>query len=113
AFERSTITIDIASTDRDARLSVTNEGEGIASESRDRIFERFYRLDQGRSRGQGGSGLGLAIVRSIVSLHQGRVEVKCDAGRTTFTLWLPLVQQTSEAATRTVGARAGTLPQGT
>lgn len=97
AFDRSTITIDIGSTDTDASLAVTNDGEGIPTENRDRIFERFYRLDAGRSRGQGGSGLGLAIVRSIVSLHQGRVEVGCVAGRTTFALWLPLVRQTSEA----------------
>jgi two-component system, OmpR family, heavy metal sensor histidine kinase CusS len=99
AFERSTIIIGIASTAQDASLSVTNEGEGIAPENRDRIFERFYRLDQGRSRDQGGSGLGLAIVRSIASLHQGRVEVACEAGRTSFTLWLPRLPQASEAGT--------------
>ncbi|MEO8653518.1 MAG: heavy metal sensor histidine kinase [Ramlibacter sp.] len=89
AFERSTITVEIAAGDRETRLSVTNEGEGIAPANLQRVFERFYRADPGRSRGEGGSGLGLAIVRSIATLHNGRVSVACESGRTTFTLSFP------------------------
>ena len=89
AFERSTITIEIAAGDRETRLCVTNEGEGIAPANLQRVFERFYRADPGRSRGEGGSGLGLAIVRSIATLHNGRVSAASEAGRTTFTLSFP------------------------
>ena len=70
---------------------MTNEGEGIAPEHIERIFERFYRADPGRARGEGGSGLGLAIVRSIATLHNGKVEVVSVNGRTTFTLSFPAV----------------------
>ena len=89
AFDRSTITIAMAVGGGETSLSVTNEGEGIAPANLQRIFERFYRADQGRSRGEGGSGLGLAIVRSIAKLHNGRVSVACESGRTTFTLSFP------------------------
>ena len=56
-----------------ARIEVEDTGIGIPSEDIDRIFERFYRVDKDRSRGNGGSGIGLAIVRHIVNLHGGEV----------------------------------------
>ncbi len=89
ATAQSTISIEIGSTAQDATLAVTNEGEGIAPEPLDRLFERFYRADQGRARREGGSGLGLAIVRSIATLHRGSVAVVSAQGRTTFTLSFP------------------------
>ena len=89
ASPHSTISIQISATEKGATLSVTNEGEGIPPEHLERIFERFYRVDPGRSRGEGGSGLGLAIVRSIANLHKGRVSAAIEAGRTIFTLSLP------------------------
>jgi two-component system heavy metal sensor histidine kinase CusS len=89
AFEPSTITIEISCDGTDTTLAVTNEGEGIAAANIERIFERFYRVDPGRSRGEGGSGLGLAIVRSIADTHHGGVSVQSASGRTTFTLTLP------------------------
>ena len=91
ATPHSTVSIQIASAEQWATLSVSNEGEGIAPEHIERIFERFYRVDRGRARGEGGSGLGLAIVRSIATLHGGKVEVTSDSGRTTFTLSFPTV----------------------
>lgn len=90
AFTGSTIGIDIAATDSHATLAVSNDGEGIAPAHLDRVFERFFRADPGRSREAGGSGLGLAIVRSIAAAHQGSASVRSAGGRTTFTLMFPL-----------------------
>ena len=72
------------------RLSVVDHGVGIPSRDLDRIFERFYRVDLGRSRETGGTGLGLSIVRHVASNHQGWVEVESREGEgSTFTLVLP------------------------
>ncbi|MDA8309170.1 MAG: ATP-binding protein [Actinomycetota bacterium] len=73
------------------RLSVADRGVGIPARDLDRIFERFYRVDHGRSRETGGTGLGLSIVRHVASNHQGWVEVESREGEgSTFTLVLPL-----------------------
>ncbi len=61
--------------------SVADDGPGIPAESRERIFERFYRVDRARSREQGGTGLGLAIVKHIVQSHGGKVWVKSEVGK--------------------------------
>ena len=74
----------------EVRLSVENQGPGIAAEHQSRLFERFYRVGSGRSRLEGGTGLGLAIVKSIMQLHGGRVEVNSETlGPTRFTLVFP------------------------
>ena len=71
-------------------VSVTDQGIGIAPADLDRIFERFYRADQARSRDTGGTGLGLAIVKHIAVNHGGRVDVVSTVGvGSTFTLRLP------------------------
>lgn len=62
------------------RMSVTDEGEGIAPEHIPRLTERFYRVDAGRSRTMGGTGLGLAIVKHIVERHRARLEISSDLG---------------------------------
>ena len=69
------------------RISVEDQGPGIAAEHLDRIFERFYRCDKARSRENGGTGLGLAIVKHIAQSHGGTVEVTSKPGQgSVFTL---------------------------
>jgi two-component system sensor histidine kinase SenX3 len=85
-----------ATSDEDARptvdIAVTDQGIGIADAERDRIWERFYRVDPARSRATGGTGLGLAIVRNIVTNHLGTVSVWSKVGSgSTFTVRLPRV----------------------
>lgn len=86
----SRVDVEVGSAGKVATLAVSNVGEGISPADQPRIFERFYRVDHGRARGQGGSGLGLAIVRSIATLHGGTIGVASAGGRTTFTLSLPV-----------------------
>ncbi len=72
-------------------VSVTDEGIGIPERDRERIFERFYRVDPARSRATGGTGLGLAIVKHVTAAHGGNVTVWSREGAgSTFTLRLPL-----------------------
>ncbi|SJZ65579.1 PAS/PAC sensor signal transduction histidine kinase [Trichlorobacter thiogenes] len=71
-------------------IEVSDTGIGIPPKDLKRIFERFYRVDEGRSREQGGTGLGLAIVKHIVQLHGGEIAVTSEAGKgSTFTVTLP------------------------
>ncbi|HLV88892.1 MAG TPA: heavy metal sensor histidine kinase [Candidatus Sulfotelmatobacter sp.] len=75
-----------------AVFSVADSGPGIAKEEQSRIFERFYRVDQARSRDQGGAGLGLAIAKWIVTQHHGTITVKSKPGDgATFRVELPLI----------------------
>jgi signal transduction histidine kinase len=57
-------------------LTVEDDGPGIADDDRERVFDRFTRLDAGRARDEGGSGLGLAVVKRIVLAHGGTVRVE-------------------------------------
>lgn len=72
------------------RMTISDDGEGIAPEHIPRLTERFYRVDASRSRAQGGTGLGLAIVKHIVERHRGRLEIASRVGAgTTVTVVLP------------------------
>ena len=76
-------------------VEVRDTGEGIPEEELPRLFERFYRPDQSRSRNLGGSGLGLSIARGIVEAHGGRLWVKSIVGEgSTFGFALPRVTVT-------------------
>jgi two-component system phosphate regulon sensor histidine kinase PhoR len=75
------------------KLTVTDEGEGIAPDHLPRLTERFYRVDSGRSRAMGGTGLGLAIVKHVVERHRGRLDIASVLGRgTTITVLLPVAE---------------------
>ncbi|HEX8930908.1 MAG TPA: ATP-binding protein [Actinomycetota bacterium] len=72
----TTVRVELAQTDPDTvTLAVSDDGPGIAPSERERVFERFVRLDKSRARRAGGAGLGLAIVRQIVTAHGGSAEV--------------------------------------
>ncbi|RYZ65732.1 MAG: hypothetical protein EOP09_13810 [Proteobacteria bacterium] len=74
----------------DTLLEVMDTGPGISNEHHDRLFERFYRVDKGRSRDTGGTGLGLAIIKNIMSRHGGAVWVESEMGKgSKFTCQFP------------------------
>ena len=84
------VEIDAAQEGPTVRITVRDHGQGIEPQHIGRLFERFYRVDKGRSREQGGTGLGLAIVKHIAQLHGGTVTVTSEPGKgTVFTLRLP------------------------
>jgi two-component system, OmpR family, phosphate regulon sensor histidine kinase PhoR len=72
-------------------VSIINQGPGINPENIERLTERFYRVDKGRSRATGGTGLGLAIVKHIVGRHRGSLDIRSTLGENTvFTVCLPI-----------------------
>jgi two-component system phosphate regulon sensor histidine kinase PhoR len=84
------VRIDVRRVDATARISITDNGIGIAPENLRRIFERFYRVDKARSRDTGGTGLGLSIVRNTVERAGGSVMVDSQLGKgSVFTLVFP------------------------
>ncbi|MCT3582647.1 sensor histidine kinase [Levilactobacillus brevis] len=76
--------------DNELEVRVTNDGPKIPKESLSMIFERFYRVEESRSKETGGTGLGLAIAQSIVALHGGYIYVESDDDLTSFVIHLPV-----------------------
>ncbi|MEV1065301.1 HAMP domain-containing sensor histidine kinase [Streptomyces sp. NPDC050263] len=85
------VRVEVAVSSDTARVRVCDKGPGIPSDDRDRVFDRFYRVDKARSRDRGGSGLGLSVARSLVRAHGGSLELDATAEATVFTVTLPLV----------------------
>jgi two-component system phosphate regulon sensor histidine kinase PhoR len=86
----STVQVGAERFDSELIIQVKDQGRGIEKEHLPRLFERFYRIDAGRSRKIGGTGLGLAIVKHIAQAHGGTVKVESSPGKgSTFSLHLP------------------------
>ena len=96
--ENTSVNIVLRKVNDVAEISVSDQGVGIAEADLERIFERFYRVDQARSRETGGTGLGLAIVKHVIANHGGDIQVWSVPGTgSTFTLLLPLSNNRDES----------------
>lgn len=92
------IGIGLKSQDGLVEIAISDQGIGISASDRERIFERFYRVDPARSRDTGGTGLGLSIVKHVVANHGGDIQVWSREGfGSTFTIRFPLVEESSAA----------------
>lgn len=93
--ENTSVHLRLSETETYGIITIRDEGIGIDSNEIPRIFERFYRVDRARSRNSGGTGLGLAIVKHLIEAHQGRINVKSEAGKgTEFEIFIPKKQST-------------------
>ena len=88
--DNGSVTVTVSAVDGMGVVSVADTGIGIAPENRDRIFERFYRVDKSHSRATGGTGLGLSIVKHAIQYLHGRIALDSRPGTgSTFTVSLP------------------------
>ncbi len=111
--EGSSVGVGIDIDGSDCRITVTDQGEGIAPEHLPRIFERFYRVDTARSRDGGGTGLGLSIARHTMRAHGGDITVWSQQGvGSSFTLTFPLVEKELPTKNRKRLGRSGTKKRG-
>jgi two-component system sensor histidine kinase SenX3 len=95
----SRVGVGVNNADGVVEIAVTDQGIGIEDDDRDRVFERFYRVDPARSRHTGGSGLGLSIVKHVVQNHGGDVRVWSQPGNgSTFTIRLPEASHAAAAS---------------
>lgn len=93
--ENGTISLGAVEEGDDILLSVTDTGIGISPEDLEMVWERFFKVDRGRSRKQQGSGLGLSIVRELVELHDGRISLDSEVGKgSRFEVRIPAVRRT-------------------
>jgi two-component system, OmpR family, sensor histidine kinase SenX3 len=105
--DRTRVMVSASRDARTAQVSVADQGIGIPERDRERIFERFYRVDPARSRATGGTGLGLAIVKHVMAAHRGKVTVWSQEGvGSTFTLQMPIVNRPSSARGNPAGGHA-------
>lgn len=89
--EKGKVTIEVGTSENELKLVISDTGIGIPKDQLNRIFERFYRVDKGRSRNVGGTGLGLSIVKWLVENNNGRIEVESEVDKgTRFTVSLPI-----------------------
>lgn len=96
----SSVEIRVERVKGEAVVTVTDDGDGIAPQDRERVFERFVRLDDGRRREPGGSGLGLAISRDIAHAHHGTLKIEDALRGARFVLRLPLADSAGRPSAR-------------
>jgi len=92
---RSRVTLTVAQQLPDVELTVSDDGPGVPAEERERVFDRFVRLDDARNRDSGGTGLGLAICREILARQHGSIHVADGDGGACFVVRLPAVRPES------------------
>ncbi|MFS8099885.1 HAMP domain-containing histidine kinase [Lentzea alba] len=85
----TSVSLQVTAANGQAVVKVRDTGPGIPETDQARIFDRFYRVDNSRTRQRGGSGLGLAVVQSLVEAHGGTIELTSRPGSTVFTIRLP------------------------
>jgi two-component system sensor histidine kinase BaeS len=91
------VTVTASSHNGSIDVVVADTGPGISAEHLAHVFERFYRVDESRSRDDGGTGIGLAIARSVVEAHGGRIWADSEPGRgSAFTFELPVASTSGE-----------------
>ncbi len=89
--ENGSVDITVTQNAENAQISIKDSGVGIPTESLDRVFERFYRVDKSHSSAVKGTGLGLSIVKHAVNLHNGTIDLKSEIGKgTEITIAIPL-----------------------
>jgi signal transduction histidine kinase len=90
-YENGWIRVSLNADHKYFYVRVADSGVGIPKDCKEKIFERFYRVDKARSRDTGGTGLGLAITRSVIILHKGAIRVVSEEKKgTTFTIRIPI-----------------------
>ena len=102
------MTVTVTGVPGSGQLTVADRGPGMTREQASRVFERFYRTDDARTRARGGTGLGLAIAASLTAAHGGQITVDTEPGQgSVFRVRLPLAAAGQEPA---AGAAAGRQP---
>ncbi|MEN0019584.1 MAG: ATP-binding protein [Planctomycetota bacterium] len=93
------VRVDVDADEEELRVSVADTGIGIAAEECERVFDRFYRAENGRESGEVGSGLGLAMAREVARLHGGDITLESEVGvGSTFSMVIPIVRRDRRAA---------------
>ena len=88
--DRKDVIVELVKEKNNIVLQIKNHGEPISENQKDKIFERFYRVDKARNRNEKRYGLGLAIAKSTVLKYKGKIDVECKDGVTCFKVSLPI-----------------------
>jgi signal transduction histidine kinase len=88
-FASGEVAVSVEESDSAVEVCIADDGDGVPVEYRDRIFERFGRVDQARTRNGASTGLGLAITREIIAAHGGRIRVRDSDSGACFVLEVP------------------------
>ncbi|GAX07738.1 two-component system sensor histidine kinase [Secundilactobacillus silagincola] len=94
SVKRKEIHLSLSSSGHVAQIAVQDFGEGLSEENRERVFNRFYRVDKARSRNKGGNGLGLSIAKRLVEAYHGKISIESALGYgSIFQIELPLISE--------------------